>query len=128
MKKLLPFLSILLASIAILALVHTGTLSAQTATDAAAPVAPASVDDSSSTTTIISVIVAVVSGLVAIWQNKSASTAKKVTQSVILGIEHATKLPEVAAMEKRIKATIRQKATDLGVQPLLHTAVRDLTE
>jgi|GEM_PF-4886469 len=77
---------------------------------------------------------ALVAGLTAIWKHKAANaaqkeltTAQKITQSVILGVEAATKIPEVAEYEKTVKRIIRNKAEELGVQPLLNRAVRDLT-
>ncbi len=98
---------------------------------AAADPAPVVVSPSDSAggpvTTLVSIALALVSGLVAIWQNRKASTAQKVTESLVLGIEQATKLPQVQDAEKRIKGIIREKATELGVQPLLHRAVKDLT-
>jgi len=106
------------------ALAGLAQVAADTVTTAAAT-APA--DDGSSLTTIISVAVALVSGLIAIWQNKQATTARKVTQSIVLGVEQATKLPQVQAAEKQIKATIRRQAEELGVQPILQRVVKDLT-
>ncbi len=90
-------------------------------------VAPVPADDGSSMTTLISIAIALVSGLIAIWQNKQASTARKITASIVLGVEQATKLPQVAAAEKQIKATIRQHAQDAGIQPLLDRLVQNLT-
>ena len=75
----------------------------------------------------VSIVVALASGLVAIWKNNQATKAQKIIRSVVLGVEQATQLPEVRAAEEKIKATIKQKATDLGVQPLLHEIVKDLT-
>lgn len=70
----------------------------------------------------------VVAGIVAIWRNQAASTSRKVSETLVLAIEEATKLPGVAESEQRIKTLIREKATDLGVQPLLHRMVKNLTE
>lgn len=75
-----------------------------------------------------SIVIAVVSGLVAVWKNAQANTHQKIAQSVILGVEQASKLPEVATYETKIKDTIRQVATDYGVQPILHDLVQQLTE
>jgi hypothetical protein len=73
-------------------------------------------------------VLAVVSGLFGIWKNRQASTHQKINESLVLGIEQATKIPEVVAFESRIKKTIQASATGYGVQPLLHRIVQDLTE
>ncbi|MES2696913.1 MAG: hypothetical protein V4773_25835 [Verrucomicrobiota bacterium] len=75
-----------------------------------------------------SAIIAAIGGLIAIWKNSQASTSKKVNESLVLAIEEATKIPEVAAFEQRIKGKIRETATKAGVQPVLHRLVKDLTE
>ena len=71
---------------------------------------------------------AVVTGIVAIWKNNQASTGAKINETLILAIEQATKLPGVSEHEQRIKRLIQSKATELGVHPLLHRLVQDLTE
>lgn len=70
----------------------------------------------------------VAASLVAIWRNGAATNARKINDTLVLGIEEVTKLPGVAEHEQRIKTYLREKATDLGVQPLLHRIVQDLTE
>lgn len=100
---------------------------AEAVADAPATVGPAASATDTSMTTIVSLVLALVGGLVAIWKNSQASTAKKITQSLVLGVEQATQLPEVQHLEQKIKFTIREKAKDLGVQPLLHEVVKDLT-
>lgn len=126
MKNLLRLLPFLLAALAF-AFALALPAFAQTSPADAAPAVTAAADESASTTTIVSIALAVIGGLVAIWKNKQASTAQKITQSVILGVEQATKLPQVQALEKQIKGNIRAKAAELGVQPLLHAVVKDLT-
>lgn len=125
--RLLPF--ILAALVFAFALALPAFAQAAAAADAPIVMGGGNVaePDGSSLTTIISIVVALVSGLVAIWQRKEASTARKVTESIVLGVEQATKLPQVQAAEKQIKAKIRQQATDLGVEPLLNRVVKDLT-
>lgn len=69
-----------------------------------------------------------VAGIVAIWRNQAASTSRKVNETLVLAIEEATKLPGVVEAEQRIKQLIRDRATDYGVQPILHRIVKDLTD
>lgn len=93
---------------------------AQTA--AAAPAA-----EESSVATLLSIGLALATSLIAIWKNKQASTQRKIVESIVVGVEEATKLPQVREAEKRVKDTIRAKATELGVEPLLNRVVKDLT-
>lgn len=88
---------------------------------------PAPVADDSSLTTFVSIGLALVTSLIAIWKNKQASTSRKIVESIVVGVEEATKLPQVRDAEKRVKDTIRAKATELGVEPLLNRVVKDLT-
>ncbi len=127
MKNALRLLPFLLAALAFAFALALPTLAQVAPADPAPVVAAPATDDAGGMTTIVSIALALVSGLVAIWQNRKASTAQKVTESLVLGIEQATKLPQVQEAEKRIKGIIRDKATQLGVQPLLHRAVKDLT-
>ena len=73
-------------------------------------------------------VFAIVAGIFGIWKNSQHSTAQKINESLVLGIEKATKIPRVADYERQIKQTIQAKATEYGVQPLLHRLVQDLTE
>ncbi len=102
------------------------------AADAVAPVVtltvPASAPAFYATGEFWSALFGLVAGIVAIWRNQTASAHQKVNESLVLAIEQVTKLPEVAAAEQRIKQAIQAKATALGVQPLLHRIVVDLTE
>ncbi len=127
MKNALRLLPFLLAALAFAFALALPALAQVAPADPAPVVAGPTADDAGGMTTIVSIALALVSGLVAIWQNRKASTAQKVTESLVLGIEQATKLPQVQEAEKRIKGIIRDKATQLGVQPLLHRAVKDLT-
>ncbi len=76
---------------------------------------------------VISAVIALATGLIAVWQHKEKKTAQKVSESLVLAIEAATKIPAVADKEKAIKAKIRETVTDLGVQPVVHRLVKDLT-
>jgi hypothetical protein len=80
-------------------------------------------------------VVTLVSGLIAIWKHQQAndataavSTWQKVAKSLVLGVETAASLPEVAAAESKVKSVIQAKATEYGVQPVLHQLVQLLTE
>lgn len=118
----------LLGSILLLvALCHTDIARAQNPADALPTLADHE-GVGASNGELVSCVVAIISGLIAIWKHTEASTAQKVIKSVILGVEEATKLPEVQAVEQRVKQTIRQKSVDFGVQDTLHAAVNDLTD
>jgi hypothetical protein len=75
-----------------------------------------------------SVVFGVVAGIVAIVKNSALSAHQKINEALVLSIEEVTKLPGVAEAEQKIKTLIQAKATALGVQPLLHRIVQDLTE
>lgn len=75
----------------------------------------------------ISAVIALCTGLIAVWQRNEKKTAQKVNESLVIAIEAATKIPAVAAQEKAIKAKIRTVTDDLGVAPLVHRLVKDLT-
>jgi hypothetical protein len=77
--------------------------------------------------TFWAVALALVSGIVAILRNKTATTAQKINAALVLGIEQATQLPEVAAAETKVKNLIRAKAQQAGVEPILNRIVKDLT-
>lgn len=79
--------------------------------------------------------ISAISTLVAIWKNQTGaaanaqlSTAQKINQSLILGIETAGQLPEAQAAVAKVKSIVQAKATEYGVQPLLHAAVQLFTE
>lgn len=67
-------------------------------------------------------------GIVAVVKDQSKKKAEKINSILVLGIEAATKIPKVAEFEKKIKGDIRQKAEQLGVQPVLDRLVKDLTK
>ena len=75
----------------------------------------------------IGAVVAGFMSLVAVWQNAKKNTAQKVAESLVQAIEIATKIPAVAEKEKAIKQSINRTVTDLGVQPLVHRIVKDVT-
>lgn len=77
--------------------------------------------------TLWATVIAFVTGILGIWQHGEKTKAQKINESLVLGIESATRIPEVAAQEKAIKERIKQYATDAGVQPLLARLVQDLT-
>lgn len=72
-------------------------------------------------------IIAAFTSIVAIWQNKGKKTAQKVSESLVQAIEVATRIPAVAEKEKEIKRSINATVTKLGVQPLVHRIVKDVT-
>lgn len=83
----------------------------------------------------IAVLFGLVSSLIAIWKHKAASasdkqltTAQKINQSLILGIETAGQIPEAAAAIDKVKAVVQAKATEYGVQPVLHSLVQTFTD
>lgn len=76
---------------------------------------------------VIGIIISSIMSLVAVWSHKSKKTAQKVSESLVIAIEAATKIPAVAEKEKLIKAKLRQEFEDIGVQPLVHRLVKDLT-
>lgn len=63
-----------------------------------------------------------------IWRNAKLSTHQKITSALIEGIEAASKLPEVAAYEGKVKQTIQDSAREWGIQPVLHAIVQEVTE
>ncbi|MFA6962428.1 MAG: hypothetical protein WC205_16860 [Opitutaceae bacterium] len=123
---------LILSAVALAAVLSFAPQLAQAA-DAAAE--PTSVVTSAATTTtpwyadgaVIGAVIAAVTSLLAIWQHGEKKTAQKVSESLVVAIESATKIPAVAAQEKAIKAKIKSVAEDYGVQPLLDRIVQDVT-
>lgn len=76
---------------------------------------------------VIGGVIAAVTSLLALWANKAKNTAQKVSESLVIAIETASKIPAVAEKEKAIKQAINAKVTELGVQPLVHRIVKDVT-
>lgn len=68
-----------------------------------------------------------VAGTVAVWQNKQKTTAEKVSASLVVAIEAASKIPQVAEHEKAIKAKLNEKLTKSGAQPVVERLLRGLT-
>lgn len=66
-------------------------------------------------------------GIAAVWQNKEKRTADKINETLVLGIEAASRIPEVQAYEKKIKQQIQTQAQKAGVQPALDKIVQLLT-
>ena len=77
--------------------------------------------------TVIAGFIAFITSITAIWSHTEKRTAQKISESLVAGIEAATKIPAVAAQEKIIKARIQAVATDYGVQPLLDKIVQEVT-
>jgi len=76
---------------------------------------------------ILTAAVALISGLFGIWSHKQKKTAQKVAESLVVGIEAASRIPAIAEKEKQIKATIQRRAEAYGVQPVLHEIVKRVT-
>ncbi|HEY0966947.1 MAG TPA: hypothetical protein VGD88_06130 [Opitutaceae bacterium] len=76
----------------------------------------------------IAAVIALFTGLVAIWQKGEATKAQKISRTLILGIESATKIPAVAAKQKEIKEEIQRVATRYEVEPVLNALVKQLTK
>jgi hypothetical protein len=89
--------------------------------------APAPSDNSANLGLYVGIALALVSGLAAIWQNGKATQNQKIAQSIILGVEQATKLPQVAEFEKRVKGTIAQKTRELGIEKEVDALVQRVT-
>jgi hypothetical protein len=71
-----------------------------------------------------------VSGLLAIttiWQNKEKAKSRKIAETLVVAIEAASKIPEVAEAEQKLKAKIQEKAVAAGVEPALNKLVKLLT-
>lgn len=79
------------------------------------------------TTEFWTAIFALATGLVAVWRNNLLTQHQKVNQALVLSIEAASKIPEVVAAEEKFKTLISDKATQLGIEPLLNRLVKDLT-
>lgn len=76
---------------------------------------------------LVGIALALVSGLAAIWQNQKATQSQKIAQSIILGVEQATRLPQVQEFEKKVKGTIAQKTRDLGIEKEVDALVQRVT-
>jgi hypothetical protein len=76
---------------------------------------------------VIGAAIAAITSLLAIWSHKEKSKAQMVSESLVVAIEAASKIPQVAAQEKAIKAKLKSEFEALGVQPLVDRIVQDLT-
>jgi hypothetical protein len=76
---------------------------------------------------VIGGIIAALTSIFAIWSNKQMRTAEKISRSLVEAIEVASRIPAVATKEKEIKQSINATVTRLGVQPLVHRIVKDVT-
>ncbi|HTJ77954.1 MAG TPA: hypothetical protein VL357_03085 [Rariglobus sp.] len=124
-RTLLPWLSAIVLVLLLVLVLHPVTAYAQAAAPAGAAVVvstPWYADG-----TVISSIIAAVMAIFGVWSHTEKTTAQKITESLVVGIEQATKLPKVAAAEAEIKAKIQSVASDYGVQPLLDRIVQDIT-
>jgi hypothetical protein len=127
MKSLVKFISFL-----VLALALSAPAFAQSAT---APTTASAFVGLFSNGELWASVIALVSGVLAIWKNHQLnataaqlSTSQKIVKSVVLGVETAMALPEAQVIEAKLKAVIQAKATEYGVQPILHVIVQTLTE
>jgi hypothetical protein len=75
----------------------------------------------------LSAVFALVTGLFAVWTHKEKRTAQRVSESLILGIEAASKIPAVAEKERAFKAKIKEVTRDYGVGPVVAALVSRLT-
>jgi hypothetical protein len=78
-------------------------------------------------TEFFAAIFSTVAGIVAILQNKAKTTAEKVSASLVVAIEAASKIPQVAEHEKAIKAKLQEKLTKSGAQPVVAALLEHLT-
>lgn len=144
-------LSLLLAAVAFASVLFIAPQPVTAQTLPAAPVfanivdvttpAPAAVDSPAATpapvvvtptpvwlsTEFFAALFAAAAGIVAIWQNKEKKTAQKVSASLVVAMEAASKIPVVAEHEKAIKAKLRQKLEASGAQPVVERLLKNLT-
>jgi hypothetical protein len=78
-------------------------------------------------TDIIAAVIALATGALAIWQNKEKRTAQKVSETLVVAIEQASKIPAVAEKERELKAKIKEVTTKAGVEPVVNKLVNLLT-
>jgi hypothetical protein len=74
-----------------------------------------------------SAVIALFTGALAIWQNAEKRTAQKVSETLVLAIEEASKIPAIAEKEKVIKEKIREVNERYHVEPVVAALVRRLT-
>lgn len=71
--------------------------------------------------------IAFFSGIIAIWKNEQKKTAQKVSETLVLAIEEASKIPAVAEKEKAIKAKVQEVTQKYNVEPVVKKLVEKLT-
>lgn len=83
---------------------------------------------------IIGIVIAAVTSLYGIWAHKEKNaavkektTAQKVSETLVVAIEAASKIPAVQEKEKEIKKLISDKAKEAGVEPVLNLLVKRFT-
>lgn len=69
----------------------------------------------------------VAAAIVGVYKSSKLSTAQKVIVATVKGIEYATSLPQVQALEQTVKQAITAQANALGVQEDLHKIVQNVT-
>ncbi len=72
-------------------------------------------------------LITIISGAIAIWQNQGKRTSQKIIDSVVLGVDEFSKLDVGEKEAKKLKASIKQKALEYGVEKILNKAVKGLT-
>ncbi|BET67171.1 hypothetical protein ASA1KI_20890 [Opitutales bacterium ASA1] len=73
--------------------------------------------------------IGLISGLVGIWRgNRKASTTRRVLESVVIGVEAASRMPTSGLDGRRLKRAIEIRAVAAGVEPMLRQVVREVAE
>ncbi|MDR2673892.1 MAG: hypothetical protein LBC18_03245 [Opitutaceae bacterium] len=93
----------------------------------AADAAPAAAAPGWLSTGLVSAVIALITGALAIWQNAEKKTAQKVSETLVLAIEQASQIPAVAEHEKKIKEKIQEVNERYHVEPLVNALVKKLT-
>lgn len=83
---------------------------------------------------IIGIVIAAITSLYGIWAHKEKNAAvkektvaQKVSETLVVAIEAASKIPAVEAKEQEIKKLISDKAKEAGVEPVLNLLVKRFT-
>jgi ABC-type nickel/cobalt efflux system permease component RcnA len=119
-KYKLLFLSLIVACMAVLCLPATALAADAAATDGDATplwLSPG----------FYSALIALATGMIAIWQNAAKKTAQKVSETLVLAIEEASKIPAVADKEKEIKKKIQEVNERYHIEPVVKKLVEKLT-
>jgi hypothetical protein len=72
-------------------------------------------------------VIAFVTSVLAIWQGAGKKTAQKVSETLVVAIEEASKIPAVAEHEEKIKAKIREVNERYHIEPVVNALVKKLT-